>query len=62
MFLAEKGPGVCEIVLTPGYIFSPKTSSKKLSDGRIVSSSLDDMYPFLERKEFLSNKIQGNIG
>jgi acetolactate synthase-1/2/3 large subunit len=55
--LNTKGPVVCHINLMNDYIFSPKTSSKRLPDGRMVSAPLEDMFPFLERDEFLSNMI-----
>ena len=45
----------CEVVLDPGQNFEPKLSSRVLPDGRIVSPSIDDMYPFLERDEYESN-------
>ena len=37
------------------FNFNPKLSSKQLEDGKIVSASLEDMYPFLEKEEYLSN-------
>jgi acetolactate synthase-1/2/3 large subunit len=55
--LSAKEPIVCDVKLRQDYIFSPKTSSKKLSDGRMVSKPLEDMYPFLGREEFRSNMI-----
>jgi len=55
--LKTKGPVVCHIHLMNDYIFSPKTSSKRLPDGRMISAPLEDMFPFLEREEFLSNMI-----
>lgn len=45
------GPVLCEVMLTPGYIFAPKLSAKKLDDGTMVSPSLEDLYPFLSREE-----------
>ena len=33
----------------------PKTSSKKLPDGRMISAPLEDMYPFLSREELEEN-------
>ncbi len=48
---------ICEIVLDLKQQFSPKLSSRKLPDGRMVSSPLEDMAPFLDRKEFLENMI-----
>jgi acetolactate synthase-1/2/3 large subunit len=53
--LAQKGPVLCEVILDPEQTFEPKTSSKQLPDGRIVSAPLEDMYPFLERQELLEN-------
>ena len=55
--LKKRGPYVCEIVCQNDYMFSPKLSAKQLPDGTIVSPSLEDMYPFLDRKEFESNMI-----
>ncbi len=46
------GPCICEAVVDPKQNFAPKSSSKVLPDGRIVSPSLDDMFPFLDREEF----------
>lgn len=45
------GPVVCEVMLSPGYTFAPKLSARKLPDGTMVSPSLEDMFPFLDRKE-----------
>ena len=52
------GPCLCEAVVDPDQNFEPKSSSKVLPDGRIVSPSLDDMAPFLPREEF--EKIRYN--
>ena len=49
--LAAEGPVVCEAVVDPTQNFAPKSSSKVLDDGRIVSPSLEDMAPFLDRDE-----------
>ena len=50
--LNYEGPCICEAVVDPDQNFEPKASSKVLPDGRIVSPSLDDMAPFLDRDEF----------
>ena len=39
-------------MLDPHQNFEPKSSSKVMPDGKIVSPSLDDMAPFLDREEF----------
>ena len=55
--LYHKGPIVCEIVLSPMEKMEPKLSSEVKPDGKIVSKPLEDMFPFLEREEFISNMI-----
>lgn len=47
--LANDDAVICEIMIDPEQNFAPKSSSKVLPDGRIVSPSLDDMAPFLDR-------------
>jgi acetolactate synthase-1/2/3 large subunit len=46
---------ICEVVLEDNYKFAPKVSSEKLKDGTIISKPLEDMWPFLDRKEFEKN-------
>lgn len=53
--LEMKEPVVCEVCVEKHYIFQPKLSSRKLEDGTMVSSRLEDMFPFLDREEFQSN-------
>ncbi len=55
--LAAPGPFVSEVMLDPEQGFEPKLSSKTLPDGRIVSAPLEDLYPFLDREEMLSNLL-----
>lgn len=50
--LSCDGPCICEAVVDPDQTFEPKPSSKVLPDGRIVSPSLDDTAPFLNREKF----------
>ncbi|MBP0954353.1 MAG: thiamine pyrophosphate-binding protein [Oscillospiraceae bacterium] len=50
--LSSAGACICEVIVDPEQNFAPKSSSKVLPDGRIVSPSLDDMAPFLPREEF----------
>jgi len=42
-----EGAFVCEVFVTKYQKTEPKTSSRKLPDGRMVSAPLEDMYPFL---------------
>jgi acetolactate synthase-1/2/3 large subunit len=55
--LFQNGPALCEVILDSMQAFEPKLSSRKLQDGTMVSSSLEDMYPFLDRKEFEENML-----
>jgi acetolactate synthase I/II/III large subunit len=55
--LTTEGPYGCVVKLVRDYKFSPKTSSEKLPDGRIVSKPLEDMFPFLNRQEFGQNML-----
>lgn len=54
--LDTDGPVLCEVFLDSEQNFEPKLSSKVLSDGRIASPEIDDMYPFLPREEYEENK------
>lgn len=56
--LEKQGPVLCEVMLSPDYIFAPKLSAKKLEDGTMISPSLEDMYPFLDRKEYEENILR----
>ncbi len=53
--LKKTGPCICDVVLDQDQSFEPRLSSKKLPDGKIVTVPLEDMYPFLDRKEYLEN-------
>jgi len=55
--LAGDHASICEIMLALDQPFAPRVSSRRLNDGRMVSKPLEDMAPFLDRKEFLENMI-----
>jgi acetolactate synthase-1/2/3 large subunit len=55
--LAHPGPVVCDVLLDPDQPFEPRISSKQLPDGRIVSSNLEDMFPFLDAQELAENML-----
>lgn len=55
--LAQHGPAFCEITIDETVAFAPKLSSKQLPDGKIVSPPLEDMAPFLDPEELLSNLL-----
>lgn len=50
-----EGPVLINVVVDPDQNFVPKLSSKVLPDGKIVSPSMDDMFPFLPRDEYEAN-------
>jgi acetolactate synthase-1/2/3 large subunit len=49
------GPQLLEVMLDPEQPFSPKLASRQLEDGRMVSSPLEDLAPFLPRVELAEN-------
>ena len=53
--LEAEGAFVCEVFVTKTQKTEPKTSAKKLPDGRMVSAPLEDMYPFLPEEELKEN-------
>jgi len=53
--LETEGPTLCEVVLDLRQPFSPKLSSRKLDDGRMITAPLEDMAPFLPRDELQQN-------
>lgn len=55
--LSGNGPQMCEVILDLRQAFAPKLSSRKLEDGRMISSPLEDLFPFLPREEFLTNML-----
>jgi acetolactate synthase-1/2/3 large subunit len=55
--LASPGPEVCEVMLDRNQTFEPKLTSRRLPDGRMISSPLEDMAPFLSREELRENML-----
>ena len=49
--LSSNEPFFCEVFVDKAQQFSPKLSSRRLDDGTMVTSSLEDMAPFLSREE-----------
>ena len=52
--LAQEGPVFCEIFVDTQQIFEPKSATKRLPDGTLVSPPLEDLAPFLPREELES--------
>lgn len=55
--LNTNGPTVCEVVVIPDEPRAPRVSTVQHADGSISSRPLEDMWPFLDREEFLSNMM-----
>lgn len=49
--LSVDGPTLCEVFVTTDQKFEPKSATKKLEDGTLVSPPLEDLAPFLPREE-----------
>jgi acetolactate synthase-1/2/3 large subunit len=55
--LKYPGPVICEVLTDPDQIIGPRCSSTVRNDGTIVSKPLEDLWPFLNRQEFLANML-----
>lgn len=53
--LSHPGFVFCEIFTDTAQVWEPKSSTKRLPDGTLVSPPLEDLAPFLPREELLSN-------
>lgn len=49
--LATPGAAICEIMVDKSQSFAPKVSSRRLEDGTMVTTPMEDMAPFLSREE-----------
>lgn len=55
--LDMEGPVVCDVMTDPDLQTAPRLSSMARPDGSMVSKPLEDLWPFLEREDFLKNMI-----
>lgn len=53
--LETEGPVFCEIFTDTKQVWEPKSSTKRLPDGTLVSPPLEDLAPFLPREELERN-------
>ena len=49
--LDTEGPVFCEVFVSPTQNFEPKSATKRLEDGTLVSPPLEDLAPFLPKDE-----------
>lgn len=55
--LSIHGPLICEVFVSMVQNFEPKSATKKLPDGTLVSAPLEDLAPFLPKEELKENMI-----
>lgn len=55
--LKYQGPVLCEIMIPPDQALIPTGGFKKNPDGTATGMPLEDMFPYLSRKEFFENMI-----
>lgn len=55
--LKTNGPLICEVFVTTSQRFEPKSATKRLDDGTLVSPPLEDLAPFLSDDELKENMI-----
>lgn len=60
--LQEEEAVICEIMCRWDQVIQPTVSSKTTAEGRLVSSPIEDMFPFLEREEFKGNMLVETVG
>lgn len=53
--LKTEGYCLCEVICSKNQAFEPKSATKKLADGSLFSPPLEDLAPFLPRKELKEN-------
>lgn len=55
--LRTEGAVFCEIFVSTEQNFEPKSATKRLEDGTLVSPPLEDLAPFLDREELQRNML-----
>jgi acetolactate synthase-1/2/3 large subunit len=55
--LRMPGPVVCDVQVITDEVRAPRVTSVQHPDGSFVSKPLEDLWPFLDREEFLENML-----
>jgi len=55
--IESPGPVICDVRVLPDEPRSPRLSTMQRPDGSLVSKPLEDLWPFLDRAEFMANMI-----
>lgn len=53
--LEDNNAVFCEVFVSPSQNFEPKSATKRLDNGNLVSPPLEDLAPFLPREELIQN-------
>ena len=48
---SDNEPVICNVEIDPFCIVSPRSTSKVMADGKMVSTPLEDLFPFLDEEE-----------
>jgi len=54
----SKGTSICELIMDPDEEQIPKAINKRTPEGKTVPTKLEDMYPFLSKRELNSNNYE----
>jgi acetolactate synthase-1/2/3 large subunit len=53
--LKSDGPVLCEVMMDPNQEQIPKAINRRLEDGTIKQTAIEDSYPFLPEEELREN-------
>jgi acetolactate synthase-1/2/3 large subunit len=53
--LQKEGPVVCEVMVSPDQVTAPRVFSRQREDGSMESLPMENLWPFLDKKEFEKN-------
>ena len=56
--LNTPGGLICEVMQDWNQVIEPRTMSRRLDDGRIVSPPIDDLFPFLDEKQYAMSQFE----
>jgi acetolactate synthase-1/2/3 large subunit len=60
--LDAPGPVICTVKVSPATSTQPRLSSAARADGTMVSRPLEDLWPFLDRRELAENLLIPPVG
>ena len=53
--LNTQGPAICEVIMDPEQPQVPKHINRRDSEGKLIASKFEELYPFLSKSEIQSN-------